>query len=78
MKFRYLQTIMSTDILQFTNNKEDFSPRALRIYLEITIPFMVLTFGAWRVLYVLTRRQEQNNDNEKGTRTVCGEDFSMM
>jgi hypothetical protein len=68
---------MSTDILQYTNNEEDFSPRALLIYLEITIPFMVLTFGAWRVLYVLTRRREQNDDNEKGTRTVSG-DLSMV
>jgi ABC-type amino acid transport system permease subunit len=77
MKLRYLQTIMSTDIVQVTNNKEDFSHRALQIYLEVTIPFMVLTFGAWRVLYVLTRRRGRNTEKEKGRRVASG-DYSMV
>ena len=76
VKYHYLQTIMSTDILQFTNNKEDFSLRALQIYLAVTVPFMALTFGAWRILYVLTRRRELTRANEKGSR-VAGGDFSM-
>jgi ABC-type amino acid transport system permease subunit len=65
MKFRYLQTIMSTDILQFSNNHEDFSLKALQIYLAVTIPFMALTFGAWRVLYVLSKRREGNKGKER-------------
>lgn len=64
---------MSTDILQFTNNQEDFSFRALQIYLEVTIPFMVLTFAAWRILYVWTKKREQAEENEKGNRTASGE-----
>jgi ABC-type amino acid transport system permease subunit len=68
---------MSTDIVQVTNNKEDFSHRALQIYLEVTIPFMILTFGAWRVLYVLTRRRGRNTEKEKGRRVASG-DYSMV
>jgi ABC-type amino acid transport system permease subunit len=77
MKFRYLQTIMSTDIVHFTNNKEDFSFRALQIYLAVTIPFMALTFGAWRVLYVFTRKRGRNTEKEKG-RPVASGDYSMV
>lgn len=57
---------MSTDILQFSNNQEEFSLRALQIYLAITLPFMAVTFGAWRVLYVLTRIGEEKKQIEKG------------
>jgi hypothetical protein len=64
---------MSTDILQFTNNQEDFSPRALQIYLAVTIPFMVLTFAAWRIVYVYTKKREQTKENEKVARTASGD-----
>ena len=77
MKFRYLQTIMSTDIVHVTKNKEDFSIRALQIYLAVTIPFMVLTFGAWRVLYVFTRKRGRNTEKEKGRRVASG-DYSVV
>jgi len=69
----FISTIMSTDILQFTNNREDFSPRALQIYLGVTIPFMVLTFAAWRILYLWTKKRELAKGNEKGNRTASGD-----
>jgi hypothetical protein len=75
MKFRYLQTIMSTDILQFSSNQEEFSPKALQIYLAVTIPFMALTFGAWRVLYVLSKRREENRGKEMVSRVSSGNFF---
>jgi ABC-type amino acid transport system permease subunit len=68
---------MSTDIVHVTNNKEDFSFRALQIYLAVTIPFMALTFGAWRVLYVFTRKRGRNTEKEKG-RPVTSGDYSMV
>ncbi len=58
---------MSTDILQFSNNQEEFSTRALQIYLAITLPFMVVTFGAWGLLSVLTRRGEGKKQVGKGS-----------
>jgi len=57
---------MSTDILQFSNNQEEFSIRALQIYLAITIPFTVVTFGAWGLLSVLARNGEEKKPIEKG------------
>jgi len=57
---------MSTDILQFSNNQEEFSIRALQIYLAITLPIMAVTFGAWRLLYVWTRNGEEKKPIEKG------------
>jgi len=68
---------MSTDIVHVTKNKEDFSLRALQIYLAVTIPFMVLTFGAWRVLYVFTRKRGRNTEKEKGRRVASG-DYSVV
>jgi hypothetical protein len=68
---------MSTDILQFSDNKEDFSSKALQIYLAATIPFMVLTFAAWRILYIWTKRREETKKGEKGSRLASGE-FSIV
>jgi hypothetical protein len=57
---------MSTDILQFSNNQEEFSMRALQIYLAITLPFTVVTFGAWGLFSVLARNGQGKKQIEKG------------
>jgi hypothetical protein len=57
---------MSTDILQFSNNQEEFSMRALQIYLAITLPFTVVTFGSWGLLSVLARNGQGKKQNDKG------------
>jgi hypothetical protein len=57
---------MSTDILQFSNNQEEFSMRALQIYLAITLPFTVMTFGAWGLLSVWARNGQGKKQIDKG------------
>ena len=58
------QTIMSTDILQFSkipNTKdyeEEYSSAALKRYVSVTLPLMALTFLAWWVLYWWVDRKQ--------------------
>lgn len=56
---------MSTDILQFSkiegSNKfeENYSPEALKRYVEITVPLMTVTFVAWYLVYLwVDKRQD--------------------
>ena len=47
---------MSTDIVQFQGSEpglEDFQLGALKLYIYISVPLMVLTFAAWGVIYKL-------------------------
>ena len=50
------QTIMSTDIIRFESpsggpGSEVFQADALKIYVYVSIPLMVLTFAAWYLIY---------------------------
>lgn len=58
-KISCLKTIMSTDILKFQDNSKNFQSKALIYYLIITIPIMIITFGAWWVMYVWVKRGEE-------------------
>ena len=46
---------MSTDIVHFTDNQgtqdQTFEPAALKLFFEISIPLLVLTFMAWYGVY---------------------------
>lgn len=59
------QTIMSTDILQYskiadTNDyEEDYSSAALKRYVSVTLPLTALTFLAWWVLYWWVDRKQR-------------------
>lgn len=48
---------MSTDVIRFgtsnaeSSNQGHFSSAALKLYLELTFPLMLVTFAAWGVVY---------------------------
>jgi hypothetical protein len=55
---------MSTDIIQFQKtetgkSKEIFQLGALQIYLAITVPMMLITFGSWYGVYAWVDRKEK-------------------
>ena len=57
---------MSTDIIRWQTNATGQSERlyqsgALGVYLAITIPMMVIAFGAWRVVYEWMRYKERKD-----------------
>lgn len=69
-KYLLLQTIMSTDIIQFRDNVKEYQWGALNWYMMITIPFMVATFLAWYGFHLWAARKEtlalaENADLEK-------------
>jgi RsiW-degrading membrane proteinase PrsW (M82 family) len=68
MKLYNIKTIMSTPIVQFSSDTENFQRKALQLYLAITIPFMVLTFGARGGLYMLAKRSDARKQEQKQTR----------
>ena len=54
------QTIMSTDIVKFEGENggpgpEVFQSDALKLYIYISIPLMVVTFAAWGIIYKLEK-----------------------
>lgn len=58
-----MQTIMSTPIVTFQNGTKHLSDRdiglgALKLYLVVSFPLVVLTFAAWYVVVWLERRKE--------------------
>ena len=56
-----IQTIMSTDIIQFQSVQQSgkiFQLGALQLYLAITIPLMLITFGAWFIVYRCIKHRE--------------------
>ena len=56
---------MSTDIIHFSKDPNSgssvkiFQLGALQLYLAITIPFMVVTFVAWYVVYVYVDKVQE-------------------
>ena len=55
----WLQTLMSTDIVQFDHSKEIFSSAALKLFLAICLPMMFLTFVAWYAVYWWVNNREK-------------------
>ncbi|CZR62157.1 uncharacterized protein PAC_12054 [Phialocephala subalpina] len=66
----FISTIMSTDILQFQDNSENYQSKALEYYLMITIPIMAVTFGVWWGMYWWVKRGEQKKENEQHAGTL--------
>ncbi|RFU28625.1 hypothetical protein B7463_g7720, partial [Scytalidium lignicola] len=65
----FVSTIMSTSIVQWDRNadgesKENFQMAALKVYLIITVPLMVVSFGAWYGVYWWVDRKERNKSKE--------------
>ncbi|KAF2115662.1 hypothetical protein BDV96DRAFT_612335 [Lophiotrema nucula] len=56
----FVATFMSTDIIRFSDKRRDFQPKALKIYLAISLPMMAATFLAWFVLYRIARYREKH------------------
>jgi hypothetical protein len=54
-----LQTLMSTDIVQYDHSKEIFSMAALKMFLAISLPMMFLTFVAWYAVYWYVNNRER-------------------
>ena len=56
---------MSTDIVQYSKDpntgafEEDYSSRALCLYLKITLPMMAATFAAWYAVYWWVNKKDQ-------------------
>jgi hypothetical protein len=56
---------MSTDIIHFNRDPESgssvkiFQLGALQLYLTITVPFMVVTFIAWYVVYLYVNKVQE-------------------
>lgn len=55
----FISTIMSTDIIKFDNNAKEYQWGALNLYMAVTVPFMVVTFGTWYALYLWAARKEK-------------------
>jgi hypothetical protein len=58
-KYLLMQTIMSTDIIQFKDNVKEYQWGALHWYMIVTIPFMVATFATWYGFYWWAARKER-------------------
>jgi hypothetical protein len=56
LQLREPQTFMSTDILNFNNNTQEFQLSGLKVYLAIALPMTALTFLAWFIIFRLTKR----------------------
>jgi hypothetical protein len=60
------QTFMSTDIIQFEkDNKQYFQSKGLKLYLEICIPLMVVTFLAWYAVYKSVNRDAPKESRDE-------------
>lgn len=59
LKCLLIQTIMSTDIIQFKDNEEDYQSAALKWFAMVTVPFVVATFVTWYGFYWWARRKER-------------------
>jgi hypothetical protein len=58
-----LQTVISVDIVKWEIGQEPrqgLQSGAFKLYLAITIPFMVLTFAAWGIMYWWMNRRQNN------------------
>lgn len=59
-----MQTLMSTPIVHFQNNDDGFSVRnigfgALKLYLVISLPLVLLTLLAWGIFSLREKRRER-------------------
>jgi hypothetical protein len=57
---------MSSDVIEFNDNPGIIRPRALKLFLEMTLPLMLLTFGAWYGIYWRSKRKEEQKYKETG------------
>lgn len=55
---------MSTDIVHWKEGTRTFQPQALKVYLYVTIPFMVAVFVFWAVLQLLERKKEKKEKEQ--------------
>jgi ABC-type nickel/cobalt efflux system permease component RcnA len=60
-----VQTFLSTDVIKFSDNSETFQMKAFQLYLAITIPFMIATFGVWWGMYVWEQRRRAKIEHER-------------
>lgn len=56
---------MSTDIIKFPSQEGGFQWPALRIWLEVTVPLMVVTFVAWLIVHRGVERDWFRKRNER-------------
>jgi len=66
----FISTLMSTDIIQYKDvppgkHGEMFSLPALQLFLEISIPMMILTFVAWALIYYSVKWREHQRAKVK-------------
>ncbi|KIW43344.1 uncharacterized protein PV06_04456 [Exophiala oligosperma] len=54
-----MQTLMSTDIVQYDHSKEIFSKEALKLFLAVSLPMMLFTFLAWYAVYWCVNHREK-------------------
>ena len=50
---------MSTDVIQISNNHQTVQRKALKTYLWITVPMILITFLSWYGVYWLATRRDQ-------------------
>ncbi|KUJ17136.1 uncharacterized protein LY89DRAFT_585234 [Mollisia scopiformis] len=66
----FISTIMSTDIVRFQGpnggpGPKTFQAEALKLYVYITLPMMLLTFAAWFLIYKLESRKADKKRRRK-------------
>lgn len=59
------QTLMSTDIVHWNqtngSSSEVFQLGALKVYLAVSLPLMLVTFGVWYIFGWLEKRKQKRN-----------------
>ncbi|KAL8932217.1 MAG: hypothetical protein Q9216_006923 [Gyalolechia sp. 2 TL-2023] len=55
----FIATLMSTDIVRWTNGKKRYQSGALRVYLAICLPLMATTFIVWVIFQCREKRKER-------------------
>ncbi|KAL8693617.1 MAG: hypothetical protein Q9218_001575 [Villophora microphyllina] len=59
----FIATLMSTDIVHWSDGDKKFQPGALHIYLALCVPFMVATFLIWAGFQWREKRNEELQTN---------------
>ncbi|KAF2204801.1 hypothetical protein GQ43DRAFT_428635 [Delitschia confertaspora ATCC 74209] len=61
----FIATFMSTDIIHFnTNNTQNFQMNGFKLYLEICIPLMFLTFLAWYAFHWWVNKKDNHGNDQ--------------
>lgn len=71
----FISTLMSTDVIKYPGNQKAFSPRALGMYLTLTLPIMALTFAASFAIEQYENRRtwlQREKDVEKRPEEMVG------